>query len=146
MDAFRVASILFALTAAPSCHGKGRDTMTQRPYDPVALGYELNVPLPPSTRVIGVERENGMDDLVSAKLEMAESEWPGFLASTPIQVDAFRPGARGMLGQDHGFWDPHRAAGLKTAQAPLPGARYLTVGVTAAVNGTVRVYIVNHGT
>lgn len=146
MGAFRVVSILFALAAAPSCHGKGRDTMTKRSCDPVALGHELNVPLPPSTRVVGVERENGMDDLVSAKLEMAESEWPVFLASTPIQPDAFRPGPRGMLGEDHGFWDPHQAAGLKTAQAPLPGARWLNIGVSSAVNGTVVVYIVNHGT
>lgn len=120
--------------------------MTHRPYDTLALGQELSVTLPPSTRVIGVERENGMDDLIGAKLEISESEWPGFIASTPIQPDAFRPGSRGMLGDDHGFWDPEKAPGLRTAQAVLPGARALNIGVSAAVNGTVLVYIVNHGT
>ena len=120
--------------------------MTQRSYDTVALGHELNVALPPSTRVIGVERENGMDDLVGAKLEIPEPEWSHFIASTPIQPDAFRGGSRGMLGEDHGFWDPAQAPGLRTAQAVLPGTRVLNIGVSAPVNGIVVVYIVNHGT
>lgn len=117
MGPFRVTSLVFALAAAASCHGRRQDAVTHRSYDTVALGHELSVALPPSTHVIGVERENGMDDLVGAKLEIAESDWPSFIASTPIQPDAFRPGSRGLLGDDHGFWDPDQVPGLRTAQA-----------------------------
>jgi hypothetical protein len=120
--------------------------MTHTSYNVVELGRELNVSLPPSARVIGVEREEGMDDRIGVKLEIPQDDWPRFIASTPIDADAFDPGARGMLGQDHGFWDPHQAPGLRTAQAPLPGARYLNIGVSAPTNGFVVVYIVNHGT
>lgn len=137
---------VFALAAAPGCHGKGREAMTHRSYNLVELGRELSVSLPASARVIGVEREEGMDDRIGAKLEIPQSDWPSFIASTPIEADAFDSGPRGMLGQDHGFWDPHQAPGLRTAQASLPGARYLNIGVSAPTNGIVIVYIVNHGT
>ena len=110
------------------------------------LGRELHVTFPPSTRVIGVERENGMDDLVRAKVQIAEGDWSQFLGTTPIKSDSFRPGPRGFLGQDHGFWDPHQAAGLRSAQAILPGQRALNVGVTTPSDGKLTLYIVNHGT
>ena len=146
MSLFRLTSILFALAAAPGCQGKRQEAMTHRPYDIVELGRELNVTLPPNTRVIGVERENGMDDLVGAKVEIPDSDWPSFIASTPIKANSFRPGERGLLGEDHGFWDPNQAPGLRTAQATLPGVRALNIGVCTPSNGFVVLYIVNHGT
>ena len=61
-----------------------------------------------------------MDDLVSAKVEMKRADWPNFLASTPIHPASFRPGSRGLLGPDKGFWDPTHYPALRTAQAQVP--------------------------
>jgi hypothetical protein len=83
---------------------------------------------PTAARLIGVHREWGIDDLIAAKVEMPVSEWPTFLAKTPIERDRFSPGEQGLLGPDDGFWDPHQAKVLRTAQTLLPGGRTLNIG------------------
>jgi hypothetical protein len=86
-----------------------------------------------------------MDDRVRVKVEMSAADLPAFLERTPIDADSFSPGAGGRLGQDHGFWDPHRAAKLRTAQATLDDNRVLNIGVDESRTDRVAVYIVNHG-
>jgi hypothetical protein len=73
------------------------------------LSMELGLSFPPSTRLIGVLRSNGMDDAVRVKLEIAATEFPSFLEQTGIDGAGLRPGTRGMLGPDRDFWDPHQS-------------------------------------
>jgi hypothetical protein len=111
------------------------------------FGTELNLPFPPSARLIGISRSpGGMDDAVRIKLEMAKDDLAAFLAQTHVDVQSFRPGTRGMLGADRGFWDPHRAKGLRTAQIQRAGARALNVGVDESDERVAVLYIVEHGT
>ena len=121
--------------------------MTSKPLPPLAdVGRELGVTFPAGTKLIGVDREEGMDDLVGAKVEMKRADWPAFIASTPIKPGAFRPGNRGLLGTDRGFWNPGAYAGLRTAQAQLAGARALNVGYDESDQEIIAVFVVNHGT
>ena len=59
---------------------------------------------------------------------MPAVEWPRFLAKTPIERDVFSPGEQGLRSSDEGFWDPHQAKGLRTAQALLPKGRAFNIG------------------
>lgn len=117
----------------------GRDTLE-------AAAKAVGLELPAGAQVVGIHRENGMDDLVAVKLEVPAADWAAFLARTPVDPRLFRPGERGLLGPDDGFWDPHQARSLRTAEASLPGARVLNLGYDDSRPGVIVVYLVNHGT
>ena len=110
------------------------------------LGSELGLSFPPSTRIVGIRRESGIDDAVQAKLEIGKDELASFLAKTPIDPSAMRPGTAGFLGSDVEFWDPHKAQGLKTGQAKTAKGRVLSVGVDQSRSDVVIVYIMEFGT
>ena len=107
---------------------------------------------PPSARLIGFSREAGMDDHLKFKVEIDSRDLSSFLASSPIPVEAMRPGEHGLLGPDGAYWDPRRAPRLRTGQKLLANARVLNIGIGEAVatgDGGAKVvalYIVNHGT
>ena len=111
-----------------------------------ALGKEVGVTFPPSTRLIGVHRESGMDDYVAIKLEMKAADVPTFLASSPIDPTTMTADAVAYFGLDRDFWDPNKAPGFRAAQANPPGTfRTLNLGVSDPRNGVAAVYIVEHG-
>ena len=110
------------------------------------LSAELGLQFPPSTQLLGVKRYNGMDDAVLLELELAAAEFPAFMAQTRIDPEVIRPGARGLLGPDDGFWDPHRHPSLRTGQASRPDARVLNVGFDDSRGDVVVVYVMEHGT
>jgi hypothetical protein len=109
------------------------------------LAREVGLTFPPSAQLLGQHREAGMDDYLQFKVEIDAAELPAFEASSPIPGAAMEPGEGGLMGPDHDFWDPHRAASLRTGQKSLPAARALNIGI-AASGGKVALYIVNHGT
>jgi hypothetical protein len=74
---------------------------------------------------------------------MPATEWPAFVAQTPIEPALFRPGERGLLGPDDGFWDPHKAKNLRTAETALPHARVLNLGYDSR-GSVLSVFVVNH--
>lgn len=111
-----------------------------------ALSTELRLQFPPSTRLIGVRRSHGMDDIVRVKLEMASGELPWLVAQTQIDPGAFYPGTRGLLGSDKDFWNPHQAPALRTGQAKRPDARALNLGIDDSRPDVAVVYLVEHGT
>ncbi len=110
------------------------------------LRMELGLSFPPSTRLIGVLRSNGMDDAVWVKLEIAATEFPSFLEQTGIDGAGLRPGTRGMLGPDRDFWDPHQSKSLRTGQVSRPNARSLNLGFDDGHGGVVVAYLMEHGT
>ena len=95
---------------------------------------------------MGVARERGIDDMIELKVAMKAADQAGFIARSPVRVEDFHPGAGGLLGPDHDWWDPGRAPHLRTGQAMRPKARALNIGVGDAQGDIVAVYIVNHGT
>jgi len=129
---------------------KDQDRPVSRETKPAAatlddLGQEVGLKFPPSARLIGFNRENGMDDYLQFKVEINAADFPEFQASSPVPEAVMEPGEGGLLGPDQGFWDPNRAKNLRTGQKSLPNARALNIGV--AENGAkVYLYIVNHGT
>jgi hypothetical protein len=138
---------LMAGWALASCKNRIGTHMTTKPADTLQdIGKELGLQFPPGTRLLGVRREAGIDDWLGVKIELSAAEWPGFLACTPINPESFRAGERGFLGADSGFWDPHQAKKLRTAQAPMPNARAFNLGYDDSAATSVIVYIVNHGT
>jgi hypothetical protein len=113
--------------------------------DPTQLSRELSLLLPPTTKVLGIQRERGIDDMIRAKLEMNTADWRQLLSVAPFREQDMSSENRAYLGRDSGWWDPGAAKGLKAVQVVLPGPRALNVGV-APGSGTVIVYVVNHGT
>jgi len=153
-----VLAIATGLAAGSACRGdaprpaeRGGAAVAHPPAAPNAsslddLGRRLGVTFPRGSRIIGVERERGIDDLVAAKVEIRSAELSSFLASSPVKAADLQPGERGMLGPDHDWWDPGKATRLRTGQAALAGARYLNIGVDDGRPGVAVLYIVNHGT
>jgi hypothetical protein len=109
------------------------------------LAREVGVTFPASARLIGFNRENGMDDYLQFKVEIDARDLPKFQASSPIPEEAMEAGEGALLGPDQGFWDPHRARNLRTGQKSLPNARALNIGAVER-GAKVSLYIVNHGT
>lgn len=148
---WRRSVVLLGACAALSCEandtGEERMNATDKAPESLSqLSQELGVELPPSTRVLGVLRSNGMDDAIRVKLEIAASELPGFLDRTSIDRAALRPGTRGMLGPDRDFWDPHQSPALRTGQVSRPSARSLNLGFDDSRGERVIVYLMEHGT
>jgi hypothetical protein len=140
-------AVLAVASASSACKSKARQGMSERRPDTLeSVGKEIAVAFPANAKLIGVHREKGIDDLVAVKVEISAVDWPGFLAGTPIDASLFRPGERGLLGPDEGFWDPHRAKNLRTAEATLPNARVLNMGYDDSGGSVLVVYMVNHGT
>lgn len=130
-----------------ACSAKGKQGMRAGTKETIEkVGKEVGLTFPKGTKLIGVHRERGADDLIAVKVEMAAAAWSAFLETTPIKADEFRPGERGLLGPDHGFWDPRRAGNLRTAEAALPGSRVLNLGYDDSQGAAIVVFIVNHGT
>jgi hypothetical protein len=147
----RRSIVLLGMCAALAC--KARDgeegsmnAKNEAPESLSKLSQELGLEFPPSTRVLGVLRSNGMDDAVRVKLEIAASEFPSFLERTQIDRAALRPGTRGMLGPDKDFWDPHQSQSLRTGQVARPNARSLNLGFDESRGDTVIAYVMEHGT
>ena len=109
------------------------------------LSQQLGLAFPPSTRLVGVLRSNGMDDAVRVKLEIAGGALASFLDGTGIDRAALRPGTRGMLGPDKDFWDPHQSKALRTGQVARPNARSLSLGFDDSGDPVI-VYLMEHGT
>jgi hypothetical protein len=146
--AFIEASASVLLGAMGCKDGGTRMNANPEPTESLAaLGKELDLVFPPSARLIGVRRSpGGMDDAVRVKLELSTAELPSLLTQTKIETASFRPGARGMLGPDGDFWDPHASASLRTGQDERAGGRVLNVGVDESREGVAVLYLVEHGT
>jgi len=129
-------------------NGKGRDMSEANPSAATLeqLAREAGVKFPVAARLIGSARESGMDDRLCFKVELPASDLPAFLASSPVAADAFEPGEGGLLGPDHGFWDPSHSQRLRTGQTILPGQRALNIGIDDGRPDVVAIYVVNHGT
>jgi hypothetical protein len=133
-------------TAACNNDGDERSENVKAVESLSALSKELGLTFPPSTRLGGVLRSNGMDDAVRFKLEMNTADFPSFLAQTGIDSELTRPNMQGIFGPDREFWDPHQVKSLRTGQVKRPDARALHVGYGETQPGTTVVYVMEHGT
>ncbi len=132
--------LLVAYAALPRAEKAQPDTVH-------SLSQELGLAFPPSTRLLGVRRENGMDDLIAVRLEMPESDFAPFLRTTPILAVELTPKNNYRLGSTVDEWEPSKALGLKTGFAWLEKEhRALYIGVAPAQDGWVVLFVVNHGT
>ncbi len=110
-----------------------------------ALSKRIGVPLPESTRVIGVEHQQGKDDMIRAKLEMPRADLEAIGSALPIDPSKLRPGV-GRLGIDRNFWNPSEYQDLRSGSVVLEGARGFHLGVAYLADGTAVVFIMSHGT
>ena len=142
----RLPTLLVVIASLGACKAKPSPPPVMTAASWAALGSELGVKFPASARLIGVEREDGMDDMTRAKVAIAPADLSAFLASTPLAPSAFAPGSGGFLFGNQDWWDPNSALHLRAAQARLPSARVLNIGIDDGRPGVVFLYIVNHGT
>jgi len=130
------------------CPRRARDAAVPGDGQPTlaALGHEVGLTFPTTARLLGVSREHGIDDLVRFKVELPRKDLAAFLSAAPVPPDAFEPGEGGLMGPDQGFWNPNRAASLRTGQAIHADHRTLNIGIADGGPATVFLYIVEHGT
>jgi hypothetical protein len=139
-------SIVPAWSGCSACKSQKPAPAQNSREDLASVGKEVGLSFPAAARLIVVHRERGADDLVAVKIELPAAEWPGFLSRAPVDPSLFRPGERGLLGPDEGFWDPHQARNLRTVEAALPNGRVLNLGYDDSRGSVFAVYVVNHGT
>ena len=113
--------------------------------DLASVSQEVGLAFPNGARLVGVDREDG-DGLVEFKVAMTEAEWAQFASTSPVPVDSMAPSSGKQIGPDHGWWDPGKAPGLRAGQTERPGARYLHIAFARLGDGTVAVYVRDHGT
>jgi hypothetical protein len=142
----RVLLAACAFIGIAACKSKGAQGTRQAEETLESVAQEVGLVFPVGSRLVGVHRERGADDLIAVKIDMPAAAWPIFVATTPIDPSLFRAGERGLLGPDDGFWDPHRCKNLRTAESPLPHARVLNLGYDDSRGNVFAVYVVNHGT
>ena len=109
-----------------------------------ALSDELALKLPANTQILGVERQQGMDDMVRTKLRLTRTDFEQFRASVPVPEDVMEDDAGALLGPGPAWWKP--PANARVGQAPVGNGRVLHLGIEDAGSGNVIVYLVNHGT
>ncbi len=130
------------------CTGGGVHCVGAEPPASIAsLNAELPIHIPESARLLGVRRQNGMDDLIQVKLEMSAADLPALLASSPLADQPLEGWERhGIFGSDHDFWDPHQVPNLRSAETGYPDARRFRLGIDERRPEVVVVYLVDHGT
>jgi hypothetical protein len=144
----RTGLALIALGALACTKQKAKEEreMTKVP-DVAELGREVGLSLPPSTKIVAVRRESGMDDAVFAKLELARADWQRLAAQPPLSTAEFGLENKSYLSSDDGWWNPSTIEGLRVAQIEMPKGRWLNVGVDEATKpGVVTLYVLNHST
>jgi hypothetical protein len=145
-----LATLLLPLLLAwgTDCRRTQREGTTKGPKATALpeLAREVGLTFPPKARLIGMARENGIDDILMFKVEIDARDLASFMATSPVPADAFEPGEGGLLGPDHGFWDPSHASRLRTGQTILKNQRALNIGFDDGHGDVVAIYIVNHGT
>jgi len=126
------------------CRMRGADSQPSE-VDIDKLGKQLELQLPPGTRVVGMETESGgPDDAIFVKLTVPRAHAEQFIRD--CGVTRFEVGLANTLGPDRGFWDPHQAKALKVGDVPLHSTRGMVIGVDDSGTDALVVYVVNHGT
>ena len=133
------------VAACPATQEEKMDTKKDKAMDLASLEKELGVPLPKDAKLLWVDHQSGMDDLVRAKLQISRAAFDQIAPRLPIQESQLRKGP-GRLGTDTGAWNPHQVPGLKSGSVALEGARFLHLGLADDGAGGLTLFIVNHGT
>ena len=110
-----------------------------------ALGRELGLKFPPSSRLLKLERQNGMDDMIRLQVALPTQDLPAFISDSAIHTEQLREGGSCFVSGDE-FWDLSQALHLRSFQAALPGARFWCLGIDDGRPGTAYLYIMNYGT
>jgi hypothetical protein len=143
--------LVLLLNLGGACGSSKEKTMS----DPVAsdsveqreaLAKELGIDIPAGAQVLGIERQREGDALLRAKLQLKAADWSALLKSSSVDPQGMSPGTGGLLGPDHGWWDPHASKHLRTGQAQVAPGTYLNLGFDDSNADAVTVFIVKHGT
>ncbi len=140
-----VAMVLF--TTAHACDTGAPILKPEQPSSPLAEIQKFTGTLfPYGATVIRYERQMESDALIRAKLFVTPAQWQGFLGCARLEPDAFEEEKRYLLGSNTDWWNPRDSRQLPTAQARLPGARVLNVGVDRSDPERILVFFVWHRT
>jgi hypothetical protein len=110
------------------------------------LSSKIGLTFPPGTQVLGVRELRGQDDAILLKVKLGKDQWGSFLASSPFKDKIFSEGKRYLLGPNDDWWNPKQPETLPTAQAALPNAKILNLGVDQKDSTEVIVYVMWHET
>jgi len=108
------------------------------------LSEKLCVSFPAGADVIGIETQNGMDDMIRARVAIDRDALPAFQEACPVPAALMEGGTGALLGSGPPWWAP--SASARVGQKALPGARALHVGIDDQGQAKVDIYVVNHGT
>jgi hypothetical protein len=143
------AATLFLAVVLLSCDtSKEEHPLSQE--ENTALLKELEestgIGFPQGVTLIRYERDLGSDALIRAKLAFTPEQWTSFVNASPLDPDTFEEEQRYLLGTNVGWWNPQDPPALPTAQALLPDAKVLNVGVDQANPNRITAFLVWHGT
>jgi hypothetical protein len=140
IDGRAVAAIIFLWLLVASCNERAKPEAGELGV----LGQQVGFAFPAGTRLVGVERFSGMDDMVRFKVAIPRVAWPSFQKALPIQPTEMAAGA-GRLGPNRDWWDPRRP-NLRSGYKQRPGARAIRIGVDDSDPVLVTLYIEEQGT
>lgn len=141
-------AVLLMVALLTGCPAKREDNMKTdhaQSTDLNSLSKELGIPLPQGTKVLWVDHQSGMDDMVRAKLQLTRAAFDEIVPRLPIGESSLRAGP-GRLGTDIESWNPHGTPGLRSGSVALEGGRFLLLGIAEDGAGQVTMFVANHGT
>lgn len=104
----------------------------------------LGFALPADAKIVLIERESGIDDMLRVKVEMSRASFTEVAQHLPVPATRMTRGA-GRLSADKGEWNPRATPGVKSGQIARAEGRYLNIGV-AESNDRVTLFVMEHGT
>lgn len=105
----------------------------------LVVSKETGLKFPIGSRLLGVTRERGMENILQAKVEIPEGRIDEFFEAAPIKRDSLTR-RRSLFNPGDSFFEPSMEAGILSSQAQVNG-HALSIGLLDARDGLVPVLI-----
>ncbi|MEE4379496.1 MAG: hypothetical protein V2J55_18575 [Candidatus Competibacteraceae bacterium] len=143
------AAALFLAVALLSCDTSQEEQPLSQEQNTALLNKlatSIGISFPAGTKLIRYDSDFGSDGLIRAKLVFTPAQWTRFVDESPLDPETFEEEQRYLLGTNVEWWNPEDPAELPTAQASLPDAKVLNVGIDRSDPNLITAFLVWHGT
>ena len=108
------------------------------------LSKALGVSFPAGAKVVGIDSQHGIDDMLMARVAIDAAKLRDFEAASPVPAEHMEDNAGELLGPGPKWWTPSPSA--RVGQIHLPSGRALHIGIDRQRGNQVDIYVMNHGT
>jgi len=137
-------SLALAVVSALTCTGtlqSGSDAVSEE--DLKECSSKMGITFPKSTRALNISKvTGGPDDQIFLKIEIDRKDLDSLIKHSPFARLELRSDRRFVLKERTlSWWDPDSVRNYRSAEAPLPDAKYLNILVDLDHEHRIPVYL-----